>query len=245
MLDTLSFSPSDQGWVSRYSYQPDMMLGLDSTLYSFKNGNIYIHNSTNVDRGEFYGVKYPASVTTTFNESPFDVKMYKTLSLDSDDTWDASYVTDLNSGSILNTSFELKEGNYFAYIRRDDSLVIANDDAKSLSTQGIGAVSSYASLVINFAFSISSPVSVGDRIYKASGSTFTYIGVVQSYTTTSITLVSAAVAPIAGDFIVVAKNKNAESFGMRGYYMDVTLENNSADAVELFAISSSIFKSFP
>ncbi len=245
MLDTLSFSPSEQGWVSRYSYQPDFMLGLDSTMYSFKNGNIYIHNSTNVDRGEFYGVKYPASVTTTFNESPFDVKMFKTLSLDSDDSWDASYITDLNSGSILSSSFELKEGNYFAYIRRDDSLSIAQDDAKSLSTQGVGAVNTYSSLVINFSFSISSPVSVGDRIYIASGLSFTYVGVVQSYTATSITLVSVAVTPAPGDFIVVAKNKNAESFGMRGYYMDVTLENNNVDAVELFAISSSIFKSFP
>ena len=39
--------------------------------------------------------------------------------------------------------------------------------------------------------------------------------------------------------------KLAESYGARGYYMETLLENDSTSEVELFAIFSEVFKSFP
>jgi hypothetical protein len=47
------------------------------------------------------------------------------------------------------------------------------------------------------------------------------------------------------DFAYVIKNAVAESYGARGYYMETTLTNTDTEAVELFAISSQIFKSYP
>ena len=37
----------------------------------------------------------------------------------------------------------------------------------------------------------------------------------------------------------------AESFGARGYYLEFKLSNDSRSAVELFAVSGSVMKSFP
>jgi len=51
--------------------------------------------------------------------------------------------------------------------------------------------------------------------------------------------------PAVGNFIMFVKNAVAESYGARGYYMQVLLENTSSTAVELFAISSQVFKSYP
>jgi len=58
-------------------------------------------------------------------------------------------------------------------------------------------------------------------------------------------MVVGGTVPVAGNFIVFVKNAVAESYGARGYYMEVLLENTSSTAVELFAISSQIFKSYP
>jgi hypothetical protein len=44
---------------------------------------------------------------------------------------------------------------------------------------------------------------------------------------------------------MVVKDAVAESYGARGYYMETTLTNTDTEAVELFAISSQIFKSYP
>ena len=40
-------------------------------------------------------------------------------------------------------------------------------------------------------------------------------------------------------------NTLAESYGMRGYYMEFKLTNSSNAPVELFAVGSSVMKSFP
>ena len=55
----------------------------------------------------------------------------------------------------------------------------------------------------------------------------------------------APVGPTNGDFILFTNNTVAESYGMRGYYMEFTLSNNDTTPVELFSVGSSVMKSFP
>ena len=54
-----------------------------------------------------------------------------------------------------------------------------------------------------------------------------------------------SVTPADGDYVLYLKDAEAESYGARGYYMEVELENDSTSEVELFTISSEVFKSFP
>jgi hypothetical protein len=66
-----------------------------------------------------------------------------------------------------------------------------------------------------------------------------------SHTTNTITLASSAVTPVAGDMIVYVKNSQAESYGARGYYMDLTLTNYDTTETEVFAVTSNVFISKP
>lgn len=50
--------------------------------------------------------------------------------------------------------------------------------------------------------------------------------------------------PVTGSYLIAAKNSTAESYGLRGVYMDVTLTNSETDHTELFSISSEVFKSY-
>lgn len=250
MIDTLAYDygryGTENGWVSRYSFNPEWMVSMNNTMYTFLGGNIYKHDSEDVNRVTFYGDKYPATITTEFNDSPLEKKMFKTLHIDSTEPWQATLLTDLSTGLIESTSYLKKEGDWFAYVRRVDATSISSDDALLTSTQGIGEVDTFVTPLITFTTPIDlSAFAVGDRLYVVNGAAFDYVGDVLSYTTTTISITNIVGVVSPSDFIVIAKNKIAESAGMRGYYMSVTLENNSDDPVELFAIRSSIFKSFP
>jgi hypothetical protein len=249
MLETLAFDNGKDGgtpgWISRYSFHPDWMVGFKSKLYTFKNGEIYSHG-TNQNRNEFYGVAYSSSVKTVLNDAATEVKMFKTLGINSNDAWSATYDTDMGQGYNPHTYFEKKEDNYFSYLRRLDSLTISDDDSKLRSTMGLGTVLSFTNPVITFSTDIDlTTLAIGDRIYKIVANAFVYVGDVSSYTLNTVTLSTGTVAP--NDFIIVAKNKAAESYGMRGFYLNLELTTDIANKnyIELFSVKSSIFKSFP
>lgn len=245
---TLTYSPMLEGWTSFHSYYPEWMTNMNNFLYTFKSGELWKHN-TNTTRNSWYGALSDASkITVVFNDSPSESKMFKTLACETDSPWKATITTDLNTGVMEASYFELKEGDYFTYIRRNPGTI----DLKAMSTQGIGSASavtliSAGNYRIDFAFNIGSTISIGDTIYIGSGGGLTISGVVTSHNETSVTInmVVGGTVPVAGNFIVFVKNAVAESYGARGYFMTVLLENTSSTAVELFAISSQVFKSYP
>jgi hypothetical protein len=238
---TITFSKRSGGWTSFWSYAPDWMLGMNSSFYTWKDGSLYKHD-TNSIRNQFYGVNYSSTINTTFSQDPLTVKMYKTLSLDSNRPWETEIVTDMSTGEIAASYYEEKEGEWYGYIRRYDD---GSYDTLSLSTQGIGSLLSYSSLTLNFSFNIGSSISQGDKVYKVSANSLVLIGTIASHSLRSITIVSlTGSAPTAGDMIVYVKNSAAESYGARGYYMDISLTNSDTTEVEIFSISSNVFKSF-
>ena len=237
-----------EGWTSFHSYYPEWMTNMNNFLYTFKSGELWKHN-TNATRNSWYGAaSAPSTVTVVFNDAPSESKMFKTLACETDSPWKTTITTDLNSGVMEASYFELKEGDYFTYIRRNPDTV----DYKALSTQGIGSASSVTLISagnyrINFTFDIGTTVSIGDTIYIGAVGGLTISGIVTAHNATSVTInmVVGGTVPVAGNFIVFVKNAVAESYGARGYYMQVLMENTSSTAVELFAISSQVFKSYP
>jgi hypothetical protein len=254
MEKTLTYSENVAGWVSFYSYIPEMMVGMNSYFYTFKNGELYRHNS-NENRNTFYGSFTPTSITSVFNPDVLTVKNFKTISLDADDSWSCSVITDLGTGSIDSDWFELKEGNWFAYIRRNDigSPVISSDDLRMRSVQGLGTVSTVNSttpsaVILTFTFNIGTIISVGDTLYKNNAGTVVKIGDIVGTTANTITVnttVAGGSVPLNGDFMLYIKNSIAESYGASGYYMQFEITNDSQARTEIFSISSSIFKSYP
>jgi len=247
MPTTITYSKSAQGWTSFWSFIPDWMLGVSNTFYTWKNGDLYKHDS-NQSRSNFYGSQHQANITTVFNQENTQNKVFKTLEIESTHPWDSYFMTDLSSGYNASSYFEEKEGGWFSYIREVDQLL--GFDTHELSTQGLGQALSYTTGVLTFPF-VDSNISAGDRLYTCDVAinSFTYIGDVVSHNSTSVTFTP--VGPITilpGTFIVYVKNNQAESFGLRGYYLQVKLElpiSLSSQQVELFEISTSAFKSYP
>lgn len=254
-MSTITYSIWTKGWTSFWSYVPDWMIGLNSSFYSFSGGNLYKHN-TNQNRNTFYGTPYKSTITTVFNDDPLQMKVFKTLSLDSNKPWKAIIDTELNTGEMESSSFEEKEAEWFSYIRRVDDTI----DLKAISTQGIGNATSIDSsvptaVVVTLGFSIDSSVSIGDGLYKMgvtgvnppiSDGTMVKIGDITGLTSTTITVdTNTGVIPLTSDFLIGLKNSQVESYGGRGFYMSVKLENDDLTQVEMFSVSSSLFKSFP
>jgi len=242
---TITYSKIAEGWNSFWSFSPDWMTEMNSIFYTFKNGELWRHN-VNTTRNNFYGNQYPSSIRTIFNTDPLMVKMFNTVSLNSTHPWTANVYTNINDGSIDYTYFVEKEAQWYAYIRRFDNTI----DVKALSTQGVGSADSVDSttpsaVVLDFLFKLDSSISIGDKLYKNSAGTLVLVGTITDLLPNSITVdTTLGSIPLTTDFLICVKNSQAESFGARGYYMNIYLENDLTEQVKLFAVGTSVFKSF-
>ena len=53
---TVTFDEKVKGWTSFHSFYPEWMIGMNNNLFTFQNGNLYIHHSDEVNRNTYYGV---------------------------------------------------------------------------------------------------------------------------------------------------------------------------------------------
>jgi len=246
MSDTISFSVKGNGWNGKHSFVPDWMERMNNIFYSWKGGELYVHDS-NVLRNNYYGQSYPSELSFIMNDAPSDVKLFKTLLQEGNAPWSCTVTTDLNSGSIPSSKFEEKEGDFFAYIRRNESDI----NLKSLHVIGIGEVDSFTPTSItegdmDFAFNVDgSTVNQGDKIYRNDSGVNILIGTVESVSGSTITLNLIQNVPVAGDYVFLVKNPSSESDGVRGPFMIVEMSITSDDEVELFAVGSEVIKSYP
>lgn len=241
-ITTLTYSPTDKGWTSRWSYIPDWMLGLNNNFYTWNGGSLYRH-WVNETHNEFYGTVYPTEVTTIFNEDYANVDVFSALAIYGTDAWDVEVTTDINDGQISANYFKNKEGRWYSYIRRNED----DFDAKSLSVQGLGQLLSIATNTLTFAFKIDSIIAVGDLLLFDDGTDLLNIGTIVSHTPTTVTVNTVANIPTIGDFVLFSKNPVAESYGCRGYYMEVKLTlplEQSVTLSEIFSVSATLFKSY-
>lgn len=240
--NTLTYDEKVKGWTSFYSYIPEFMTNMNNKFYSFKDGQIYLHNIDSENRNNFYGTSHSTELELLLNEGPSDVKIFKTIEIEGDSKeWDVEVMTDLESGHINKVDFENKEGFKYAYIRRD-----AEDEVNTdlLSVQGVGNLVSSGSNAYTFGV-VPSNISIGDVLYSSAGGSYTKVGVITGKTSTTITLSSSLSTPSNGTFMFVAKNAVAESYGLKGYYASVKITNDGTTPVEVFAVNSEVAKSFP
>ena len=140
--ETIAFSEFSKGWESRYSFVPELATSLNNKYYTFKQGNLWLHNQEDVARNNFYGVQYQSTIKFLLNDSPSAVKKFKTLGYEGDEGWSASYInTNLQKGSV--STFVEKEGKWFNLISGKETYLDLpgyedNWDSKRFSSQGIG-----------------------------------------------------------------------------------------------------------
>ena len=262
---TLTYSDKVEGWVSFYSYEPDWMIGMNNYFYTFKGGNLYRHN-VNPIRNNFYGVDYPSTIKSVFNDVPLENKLFKTMNIEGDDAWEATMVTDIqNSGYIDYTWFEKKEQSYYAFVRNEGTTPANVSEYALRSLNGIGrsintsgpANALVVSFSINPLISIGSIVSIGDFLYYSLPPYTTPIlcgkitAINQNYPAgvnnivVNTTVTGGGVPPITTPYFLYIKNAEAESHGVLGHYCVFELINNNQNKVELFAVESEVMKSYP
>lgn len=243
-----------QGWPSFYSYYPDWMIGMNNYFYTFYRGELYRHNS-NTTRNEFYSIVYNSTVSTVFNTSPLENKLYKTIALQGAEAWSAFMQSDIQESLTINSTwFEKKEQVWFAFVRNENKTT----DYALRSVNGIGNsvsidTSSPAAVEVNFPVSmqVSGIINIGDILYY--GLTPTRCGEVTSVNVNLqagvnqliVDTTSGSLPPTGTEFFLYVKNPVAESHGILGHYAVTTLTHGGRTQAELFAVQSDVMKSFP
>jgi hypothetical protein len=116
---------SNRGFETFASYHPENIGCLNNTYITFKDGNLWTH-----DTGpycNFYGVQYGAYVDVAFNDRAIDRKTYLTIFQTSNDVWYCPSITSqLNTygstkqqSQIVAARFVELEGQYTSAILRD------------------------------------------------------------------------------------------------------------------------------
>ena len=238
---TLTYDEDVKGWTSFHSFFPDWIIGMNNKAYVFKDGELYIQHSDNVERNTFFGVQYPSEISLIMNENPLDTKVFKNLKLNGNNSWNAlirafmSDEEDTTFSTITDVEFVEKEGNWFAYTRRSEDTT----DFSSKSTYGIGTVQNVVGTVITVSTN-NSLITVGDELVRDDLLT---VGNIVSVSDGEITVDAVANNP-NGMFIIGSKNSRIEGSELRGYAAKVELDITTNDKVELFSVSSEVFKSF-
>lgn len=238
---TLTFDdrPQIKGWTSFFSYIPDMMCGMNNKFFSFKQGDLYEHHKGK--RNEFYDVYTPSTITVVFNEMPSDDKIFKTLFLESNQTWRADLKTNYTKSTIYDEEYFKRESRWFAYTRRDEQ----DTDFSSTAVIGVGNLLSNQGNNYAFAF-VDSIVSIGDKLFQIVNNKDELLGEVVDVQGETIILNTAdqSMLPIINAFCFVKKDSRIESSSMRGYYMECKLTNDQEEHVEIFAANTRIAKSY-
>jgi hypothetical protein len=95
---TLSFDERINGWVSLFTYKPNLVFSTLNKFYSVQDYKLYEHyyeNVANDTRGSFYGVRRPSNVTIVFNTQPNITKNFNTIFYEGSNGWE---VESFNSG---------------------------------------------------------------------------------------------------------------------------------------------------
>jgi hypothetical protein len=248
-----------KGWTSFYSFIPDFMIGMNNYFYTFKGGDLFRHNVNNL-RNNFYGIQYGSSLTSVFNESPIDNKLFKTIAIQGTNAWSLTMTSDVQtSGTIDETWFEKKEQVWFAFMRNSGETPAGDDEYVLRSVNGISTSSTVdtttpTAVLINFniAVQVGGIISVGDNLYFGFPAP-TYCGQV---TAININLPNGLnqlvvdttvgnLPPSGIEYFFYIKSAIAESHGILGHYGRFVITNSSTEQVELFAVQSDVMKSYP
>lgn len=233
---TFDDSPEVKGWTTFLTFVPDMMVGMNNRFFSFKNGNLFEHHIGK--RNEFYGEYSPTKVVVVFNEASNDDKIFKTLCLESNQSWDVKINTNYTDSTISSSEFKRRESRWFAYTRRSEDDV----DFTSISTTGLGNCMDILDETISLS-TVDGNVNIGDRLHQIVDNLQVNIGVITAKTNTTLT-VAVENQPLVGAFCFSTKNARIESSSIRGYFMKAELSNSESKDVELFAVSSNTVKSY-
>jgi len=78
---TIVYDLKNDRWLGSYSFNPEGFAALQNQLYSFKDGQLYLHNQYG-NQCEFYGVQYKPKIMFVSNKFPSVPKSYNTAAVE-------------------------------------------------------------------------------------------------------------------------------------------------------------------
>lgn len=84
--NTLAFKEDKKRWTSYFSFAPEMMANFMTDFFTFKNGEMWIHNKNEL-YNNFYGKQYNSSVKFVANNQASLHKIYYGIKMDSNRKW--------------------------------------------------------------------------------------------------------------------------------------------------------------
>jgi hypothetical protein len=242
MKNTITHSEGNKGWTSFWDYFPDLFLNLNNKFLTIKNGQLWLQNDeSNPIKNNFYGEQKKTSIKTVFNEAMAEDKIFKTLVEESNEKWRAILKTNLTEGEIKQAEFNTRESRQFSFIRGNET----SGNLQGNTAQGIGVIIGVEGNDIIFS-SIPDLISIGDTLYQLNNQSQQLLGLITDIqrNENKIRIVPSVIPSTIGLYAFALKNSRVEGEEMRGYYMEVTLENNDTTNGELFAISTNSVKSY-
>lgn len=109
-------------WNGSYSFNPEYFVTLQDNLYSFVNGNLYLHNQSS-NKCEFYGVQYSGKIMFVSNMIPNVPKSYNSISIEANKKPSLAYfLSDYpyqQISDLVDYEFRDLEGVHYATLKRN------------------------------------------------------------------------------------------------------------------------------
>lgn len=111
--DAIGFLSDKRGWNGFYSFKPEMLGTSAEFILSWKDGNLYLHDSTNVPYCNFYGQQFDSKITFVSKLSPLGLKVAQNMRIKASQVWEAlSIKTVPNAMYKQGMLSRIKKGNW-------------------------------------------------------------------------------------------------------------------------------------
>lgn len=104
---TVVYDLISNSWRGSYSFNPEGFAALQNQLYSFKDGQLYLHNQSD-NTCNFYGTQYTANIMPVSNMMPSVPKVYNAVAIESN--MSPSYMLFYNNYPYIQESDLVNQG---------------------------------------------------------------------------------------------------------------------------------------
>lgn len=113
---------SQPHWQGSYAFNPEYFITLQNKLYSFYQGNLYLHNQTS-NYNQFYGIQHKSKIMFVSNQVPNRPKVYNSISVEGNLIPTLTYFRSespyIQASDLVDFDYNNLEGFYYATLYRN------------------------------------------------------------------------------------------------------------------------------
>lgn len=139
--ETMAFDEGRNHFTNPYDFSPEHIVCAENTLYSFRNGRMYIHDvTTGNGMNKFYGIYYDPTITRVFNAALIEKKSFISLTEVASTIWDCPEITTNNmsygstpqQSNLITQDFANEESNFSVSFKQDQNSIGGIENGETL-----------------------------------------------------------------------------------------------------------------